>query len=78
MKKTKNVTLEEVRTARESLLKLGLIRQIGVRNGQPVWGAVSPDDFRCPACGGHWAGIQNRRCQSCSEVAAIERSIPPR
>jgi hypothetical protein len=74
----KKISLEEVRAARESLVKLGLVRQIGIRNGQPVWGAVSPDDFRCPACGGDWAGIQSRLCQSCSEVAAIERSISPR
>jgi hypothetical protein len=71
-------TLEEIRTAREGLVKLGLIHQIGVRNGQPVWGAVSPDEFCCPVCGGDWAGIPSSACRSCAEVLTIEPSTPPR
>src|SRR5262245_43190668 len=70
----KKMTPEEIVAAREGLVKLGLIRQVGVRKGQPVWGLVSPDDFRCPACGGDWTGTQDRSCQSCSEVASLRQS----
>jgi hypothetical protein len=30
----KKISLEQIRAARESLVKLSLVRQIGVRNGQ--------------------------------------------
>lgn len=54
----KKITLKEVNEILAGLEKLGLLRPIGRRNGRPVWRLVRPDDFRCPACGGDWAGIQ--------------------
>ena len=72
----KKITLKEANTILEGLEKLGLLRRIGGRNGRTVWGPVRPDDFRCPACRGDWAGIQTRDCQSCAEVVEIERSTP--
>jgi len=74
----KKVALKEIDAILGSLEKLGLLRRIGSRNGQTVWGLVSPDDFRCRACGGNWAGIQTRVCRGCAEVVRIKRSTAQR
>jgi len=68
----KRMTRKYIQELLADCRRCGVLRDTGLRrNGEIVWAAVPPEDFRCPVCGGGFAGLARRTCATCITAARV-------
>ena len=56
--------------AAEEVVQRGFARKRGPE-GQVQYQMIERDDFKCPQCGGGWAGIAGRECENCALLVEL-------